>query len=434
TVGECDDFGTVGYWVRQVREPVRFADAVERADAARIVEVGPDGSLTAGYDGIAMNPLRAGLSRAWVAGVDVDWAALFPGGRLTDAPTYPFEHRPFWPPAETVAGDLASVGLEAGGHPLLGAVVTLADDTAVVLTGRLSVAAHAWLGDHVIGGTVLVPATALLELAFHAGDAAGCGRVDELIVTTPLDLTATRIVQLVVGARDEHDRRTLTVYSRPDNSDEPWTEHAAGLLSAAPAAAPAAEDDEWPPAGAQPVELTGCYDDFAAHGFAYGPAFQGLRAVWHRDGDVYAEVELPEDVAADAGRFGLHPALLDAAVQAPATVPAGTGEPGRMPFSWSGVTLHAAGATSLRVHLTRHGDSAVTVTATDPDGAPVVTAESLALRELPAATAAADPVHTVGWVPVPANAGEGQTFVTAPGVELRSAVGAALARMQEHLA
>ncbi|MDY7091270.1 MAG: polyketide synthase dehydratase domain-containing protein, partial [Actinomycetota bacterium] len=414
TVGECEEFGTVAYWVRQVREPVRFADAVERADAARILEVGPDGSLTAGYDGIAMNPLPAGLSRAWVAGVDVDWAALLPGGRLTDAPTYPFEHRTYWPPARPGA-DATGLGLEPAGHPLLAARLT-APDGAVTFTGRWSVATHPWLGDHVIGGRTVVPGAVLAGLALHA---AGPGaHVRDLTITIPLELDITRSVQVTVDPG-----RAVTIHSRPADGDEPWTVHASGTL--AEGTTPPVGLGAWPPAGAEQVDVTGCYDDFAAHGFAYGPAFQGLRAVWRDGADTYAEIALPPEAT---GEYDIHPVLLDAALHA--TILTADGGAARVPFAWQGVHLTGIGATALRVRITRADSGTLTITAADQDGTPVLGVESLTVRQLPTT----EVVHAVGWVPVPANAGEGQTFVTAPGVELRSAVGAALARMQEHLA
>ncbi|WP_425454827.1 type I polyketide synthase [Actinokineospora cianjurensis] len=98
------------YWVRQVREPVRFAAAVEWLRAAgvtRFVEVGPDAALTAVVDGaIALSrrdrdevdALVTGLSRAHATGVGVDWRAVFEpwGGKLVPLPTYAFRRDRYW--------------------------------------------------------------------------------------------------------------------------------------------------------------------------------------------------------------------------------------------------------------------------------------------------------------------------------------------------
>ena len=81
-------------------------------------------------------------------------------------------------------------------------------------------------------------------------------------------------------------------------------------------------------------------------GYEYGPAFQGLRAVWRDGADVLAEVALPE-AAGKPGGFGIHPALLDAALQS-ALLLGEPGDDGRvwLPFAWNGVSLWAAGATT----------------------------------------------------------------------------------------
>jgi KS-AT-KR-ACP domain-containing polyene macrolide polyketide synthase/pimaricinolide synthase PimS2/candicidin polyketide synthase FscD len=100
---------------------------------------------------------------------------------------------------------MAAAGLSAVRHPLLAAAVELAEAGGFLLTGRLSVAAQAWLADHAVHGVVLVPGAALLEMAVRAGDEAGCGQVAELTMAAPLVLQAEgRIaVQVTVGAPDE---------------------------------------------------------------------------------------------------------------------------------------------------------------------------------------------------------------------------------------
>ncbi|WP_159059266.1 SDR family oxidoreductase, partial [Streptomyces scabiei] len=200
-------------------------------------------------------------------------------------------------------------------------------------------------------------------------------------------------------------RRPLSLHARPDGSDDvPWTCHARGLL--APATEEAAPDDPavWPPAGAVPVELDGLYERFAQGGFAYGPAFQGLRAAWRLGEEVYAEASLPSEQQAEAARFGLHPALLDGALHA-----TGLGEAaeGRMPFVWTGAVLHAQGATGLRMRITPAGPDTVTLRALDQAGRPVLTVTGLALRPVgagsfttPAAGRHHDSLFRLDWTPV----------------------------------
>jgi len=300
-------------------------------------------------------------------------------------------------------------------HPLLGAAVELAAGAGYLFTGQLSVRSQPWLADHVAAETVLLPGTAFVELAVRAGNQVGYGRVEELTLTAPLLLPAGTTVQLqvMVGGSSADQQRTVAVYSRPAGSDAPWTQHASGLV--APAGHPGANPDDftlWPPAGAAPVDITSLYTDMAGAGYRYGPVFQGVRAAWRRGADIFAEVALPDDAAAGAGAFGLHPALLDAALHTAGLIGV-PGRPGpddgtvRLPFAWTGVSLHAAGASALRVRLRRDDDGALSLTAADSTGAPVVSVQSLVLRPVvvgrleEAAGGPLDALFSVEWVPVP---------------------------------
>ncbi|MCA1229558.1 type I polyketide synthase [Saccharopolyspora sp. 6M] len=393
TSGDPGDFGAE-HWVRHLRAPVRFADAVQDlADrgATAFLELGPDAVLTAlardtaPEHAVLIPALRAGhpeepavltaLARLRMHGTEPDWRAVLTGARRVDLPTYPFQHQEFWPDTPPApAGDVAAAGLRAAGHPLLGAAVELAEAGTALFTGTLSRRTHPWLAEHVVGGTALVPGTALLELALRAGEETGCDRVEELTLTAPLVLPARGGVQVQVAAAtpDADGHRALTVHAREDGEPE-WRLHATGSL--APATGEPAELGAWPPPGAEPLDVADCYQRFADLGFDYGPVFRGLRAAW-RDADaVFAEVALPAEV--DVAGYGLHPALLDAALHAAIRTGSGDGE---LPFEWRGVTAHATGARALRVRLTRDGE-ALRLALTDPAGAPVATVEALRTRE-----------------------------------------------------
>ncbi|MFE0712667.1 KR domain-containing protein, partial [Streptomyces sp. NPDC058865] len=259
----------------------------------------------------------------------------------------------------------------------------------------------------------LLPGTAFVELAIRAGDEVGCGHLTELTLQAPLavPVDAGAQVQVVVGAPDGQGRRDLAVFSRPAGAehDRPWSRHAEGVLSAAPV-----EEDHgpdlaaWPPPGAEQVDVAAFYASAAAVGYGYGPAFQGLGAVWLRGEEVFAEVSLPVAERAEAARFGLHPALFDAALHA-IGFGARTGEPTslRLPFAWSGVTLLASGAERLRVRIAPNGEDALGIQVADPTGVPVAAVDSLVLRtvtaEQLAATGApdADSLFVLDWTPVP---------------------------------
>ncbi|MEU6988911.1 SDR family NAD(P)-dependent oxidoreductase, partial [Streptomyces sp. NPDC046324] len=424
------DLATPEYWVAQIREPVRFADAVASLTDVRVfLELGPGGVLSAlvpqiREDATVVPALRSGqdedaallraLAALHVHGVPVDWVTLLApaGGRRIELPTYAFVPERYWPSVSARPGDMVSAGLGETGHPVLAAGVELADDGGLVFAGRLSVRTHPWLAQHRVHGRIVVPGTAFVDLAVRAGDQAGCDVLDELVLHTPLVLTEEESVQLqvLVGAPDEDGGRPLTVHSRLSDGTgwygQPWTRHASGTLrAAAPVVAPASS---WPPDGGHAVTLDELYPALAGAGLEYGPVFQGLRGVWRAGEDLWAEVVLPEQAHADAGRFGLHPALLDAALHALAVraveADGPAGPPG-LPFSWSQVALAASGATTLRVRLSPRGDDAVELLALDPGGRTVLSVGRVVLRPLaadaPAGAAVARPVHRVDWIPLP---------------------------------
>ncbi|OLF04221.1 hypothetical protein BLA60_41805, partial [Actinophytocola xinjiangensis] len=268
------DVSNLEYWVRHVRETVRFADDVAAAEADTFLEIGPDGTLSALVDGIPLlrrdrdepTALLTGLARLHVTGTHVDWAPLYTGAHRVDLPTYAFHHAWFWPHGSRPTGDLTD-----SGHPLLGAVVALADSDDVVFTSLLSVSALPWLVDHTVGGRVVVAGAALLDLAVAAADHVGRGRVEELTLAAPLDLTEHGDVQLQLRVTGD----TFTVHSRPAHAgDDPWQLHANGLFADETGAPAVFDTTQWPPLGAATVSVEDCYSLLAESGFGYGPVFQ----------------------------------------------------------------------------------------------------------------------------------------------------------------
>ncbi|XVS67905.1 SDR family NAD(P)-dependent oxidoreductase [Actinosynnema sp. CA-299493] len=422
------------YWYTNLRETVDFIGAtraVVAAGHAVFVECSPHPVLTAAVqdtadaDGVevaAVGSLRRddggprrvllSLAEAWTRGAPVDWAGLLAEAapRTIGLPTYAFQRRRFWLDATAPAGDVSSAGLGSAEHPLLGAVLTVADSDEVLLSGRLSLSSHGWLADHALSGAPLLPGTAFVELALRAGDEVGCDLVEQLTIEAPLPLPDRgRVrVQVRVGAADRTGRRAVTVHSRPDDRDGPWTRHASGSLAATGAEADF-ELTAWPPAGAEPVDLTDAYDVLAGRGYHYGPALRGLRAAWLAGSEVYAEVALPEGVAATG--FGLHPALLDAALHAALVVEDPTGPP-QVPFEWTGVGLFATGATALRVRLTRSGADGLAIRVADQSGAPVAAVAALLSREVSTPTGGvADALFGIDWVPLTADPTGGRIVV-----------------------
>ncbi|GHJ20855.1 hypothetical protein TPA0909_24690 [Streptomyces albus] len=455
--GEQVEEFSAAYWTDQVRGTVLFADAITRLKAlgvARFVELGPDATLmaaveeTCGDDVLAVPVLHrkrpeaatavTALAHLWADGAEADWAAFFAptGARTVELPTYVFQHERYWPTARLTAGPLP-LGSTRAGHPLLQAVISVAGSGDVLLLGGLSAQAQPWLADHQVADRIVFPGTGFLELALCAGERVGCERVEELTLTAPLVIPETGVVhlQLLVGASDAGGCRSLQVSSRRDDEPvEQWTLHATGLLAPAPDADEPGETEyglaQWPPDGARELSLDGLYDGLAGLGLRYGPVFCGLRRVWRRGAELFAEALLTDPAQPDTDAFRVHPAVLDSVLHSMALGAAedtgpdvGQDARGRLPFSWSGVTLHAVGATAVRARLTPGGPDSVTLRVADVSGRPVAEVDSLTLRPM-AADPAPDPsaeavprdaLFRVAWTPVRAPVADAPDWVVLDG-------------------
>ncbi|KJK56411.1 hybrid non-ribosomal peptide synthetase/type I polyketide synthase, partial [Saccharothrix sp. ST-888] len=433
------------YWYRNLRNTVRFESVINDllADGHRVfVECSAHPVLRVGIEeaaeaadrpAVVVGSLRrnkdarreflTSAAELYVRGVQVDWPQLFAGtgARAVELPTYAFRTKPYWLRSR---------------QPLLGAAVELAGDGQTVLTGRLSLRTHSWLADHRVRGSVVVPGTALLEMALQAGDA-----VDELTLQAPVVLPEQGEVeiQLLVDPADDRGYRALRLHARAPEAD--WRLHATGTLvdlAGRPAPDAAAPDlAAWPPPGAEAVDLASWYEDRTACGLEYGPGFQGLRALWRHSGELFAEVSLPVPV---------RPALLDAALHALDV----TSEPA-LPFSWSDVHWldpdAAAQVTGLRARISPQADGSVAVRIADGTGHALLSIGSLALRPLGTALLGApgdSALFALDWVTArsdsPAAGAATATVLRCPPTEgelpaaVQTVTAAVLADLQDRLA
>nr|WP_245236752.1 SDR family NAD(P)-dependent oxidoreductase [Streptomyces wedmorensis] len=394
------------YWVEHIRVPVRFADgvrALEQADVVTFLELGPDAVLSAmgpdcltGDDTVFVPSLRrehdevravvSALGGLHVRGASVDWRALLGEGegRSVELPTYAFQRQRYWLESGEGSGDPAGLGLLGVDHPLLGAMTEVPGSGALLFTSRWSLRTHPWLVGHAVGGVVLAPGTAFVELVVRAGDEAGCEALSELLIEAPLVVPEQGAVQLrvEVGAADEAGQRTVQVHSRPEDAEpgSAWTRHASGQL-AAEAGAADFELTRWPPQDAVRVEdaAGAAYGELEESGYGYGPAFRGLRAAWTRGEEIFAEIVLPEEAGGSDG-YALHPALLDACFHAAVLRQDHPERRLALPFAWNEVRVYAAGASALRVHLVPGAPDTVSVRLADASGAPVASVESVVAR------------------------------------------------------
>jgi polyketide synthase 12 len=416
---DTNDLGA-DYWYRNIRQTVEFDSAVRSAcqnGYRTFIECSPHPALIAGIEdtvtdcavdrgdkaGPAVIPTLGrddgGLARfytsaaqAFVAGVAVVWRTVLPDAAFVELPTYAFERRRFWLSDTSGGVDAAGLGLGASEHSLLGAVIESPDSGGVVLTGRLAPASQPWLADHAVSDVAVFPGAGFVELVIRAGDEVGCSVLDELTLQAPLLVPASGsvAVQVVVGVAADSGQRSVSVFSRADAADSGWVCHAEGVISAG-AVEPGADLSVWPPADATAVDIAGAYERLAARGYGYGPAFRGLTAMWRRGDEVFAEVTLPETAGSVSG-FGVHPALLDAALHALIVGhdAAGAADGAMLPFSWQGVSLHAAGASAVRARIAPAGatpkpgatPTAVSIELADGLGLPVLSVSTMVARPI----------------------------------------------------
>ncbi|MGW3962242.1 type I polyketide synthase [Amycolatopsis sp. NPDC005003] len=345
--GEWVQDGTLAgeYWYRNLRNQVRFGAAatalIEQGHtvfvevSAHPVLVQPISELadavgTLRRDDGGLRRLLTSMGELFVRGIDIDWTAMVPAAGWVDLPTYAFDHRHYWLEPAEPASD---------GDALLGTIVSTPGADRVMAVAQWTRRTQPWATDG------LVPPAALVEAAIRLGDRTGTPFLAELTIDTPVLLPrrGSRDVQLIVGEPGGQRRRSIEVFSR--EADEPWTRHAHGTL--APAVAEVSE-----PAAGEATDVT----------------VDGLR---------------------DTDRYGIHPALLDAAVR---TV---VGDD-LLPSVWTGVSLLAAGATAVTCTPTAAG-----LRLTDPAGRPVLTVESVRGTPFAPEPGRTDALFRVDWTEIP---------------------------------
>jgi acyl transferase domain-containing protein len=303
------------YWVRNLRQPVLLAPVMERlaGQGGRIfVEVGPHPVLvpglqaTLGDRGLAVGSLRreegerAGLLRAasaiWAAGGAVDWQAVQGRRQVVSLPAYPWQHERYWLDATTNAYEIRS-----DDHPLLGRAVEWAGEPGrqgwenTLRLERLS-----YLRDHRVGGAVLLPAAAYLEMALAA---AGPGPVTlrDVRFLAPLFLAegAGQRVQLLRGADG-----AFSIHGHTGRTDAPWTLLAQGRIEPGGTA-----DLVKPPRviDGTDVSADSFYRILAGRGIEFGPAFRCLKKI--RRGGAASTARL--SLADGSERYRIHPVALD---------------------------------------------------------------------------------------------------------------------------
>jgi acyl transferase domain-containing protein len=412
------------YWGRNLREPVRFGAAIQELITQGyeiFVEIGPHPILGSailqclqllGREGVVLPSLRRqederavllrSLGALYSHGYAIDWSSLHPhGGRCVRLPTYPWQRQRYWlestsPQAGRVGGpDRASASRQ--GHPLLGRHLESALHPGTHFwETTLDLRRLAYLKDHRVAGSVLVPATLWMETALSAACRVfGLGppvleRV-EFATALPLSGDGGKNLQIVIAPEDS-DTASFRVASRTTGDPEgqsAWVTHAASVLRMV-------QPHQLlpPPSSVQCIQarchqtLSGAelYDRFAGWRVEYGASFQGVEQVWYGDGEALSRLQLPSHLDSEVGVYRIHPALLDAAFQTLMALLPGSTEEVYMPVGVERLRLTGSPSQELWCHAhLGPGEAAEEAVVGDlylfdREGRPVLEAQGVCLR------------------------------------------------------
>nr|WP_067295857.1 type I polyketide synthase [Marinobacterium profundum] len=339
--GELD--GTrlgAAYWWDNIRKPVQFGAAIEtliQRGVRLFLDVGPH-PIMRGYIGDCLkvhdlsggviptlkrksddlSSLQTAVFSAWLGGARVDLSRHFPlDGALVRPPAYPWQRERHWYETTSEGYNLVNRPLE---HPLLGYRIKPGEP---VWENALDTQLVPYLADHVVGTAAVMPAAGYVEMALAAGrtwfgtveEPADKFEIQGLEIRAPLVFEQDHLKTLRFALYPKDG--SFTIESRVRLSEDPWTLHAVGRLSGAPAfdakqqlnLAQLREQADGRLSGQQHYRLAD------AVGLEYGPAFQGIADVWTRDLSALARLTLPQSVAAHLPEHVLHPAVLDACFQ-----------------------------------------------------------------------------------------------------------------------
>ncbi len=390
------------YWYENLRETVNFAEVIEKLwldSECVMIEQSSHPLLTLSMEQIRNNAKARGvvihslkreqpqidtlfssIGLAHCAGVKVNWTKILTGA-FVELPTYPFQRQKYWLESEKEKSiDISLMGLELAKHPLLGAMTQLADG-GYLFTASLSLKEHHWLEDHKVFGSVILPATGYLELAWRAGELLGINSVSNLMLINPIVLSKDTFtqLQLKVKKEDEANNVKFAFYTKKQ-TDDSWLEHSVGGLSETEEKE-VEKLGEWPPLNSQNLDLKEFYSKIEKIGISYGISFQCLKEIYSKQGVIYSRVELGKEQEKEAEKYAVHPALLDAALQSIFFFSELKNQQNtKLPFQINGATLYAKGAKELYVRLREKDEEIIEVSLFDSTGLLVAQLDELVVK------------------------------------------------------
>lgn len=330
-----------GYWARNLREPVLFADAtrwLRENDYEVFVEVSPHPILLPSIEdslyhlnlpGAVVPSLRRdvdeqrsileALGTLYRTGQVIEWSRLYAqGGQFVRLPGYPWQRQRYWVDAPKIARVALSTVETPTAHPLLGRRLRSALKD-VQFESNVSLATTSYLADHRVCGRAVFPAAAYLEMLWQVGAAWGPGPhvVTDVVLHDLLtfDDEEEHLLQTILTPTGEDEGR-LQVF-RWEKDAAAWRLHVTGCVRTAQHEGDLTQTDLDSMQVRCPLELppAAYYERLREEGLEYGPQFRGIESIWLGKGEAMGLVRLPETLTAEGSAYGMHPALLDACLQ-----------------------------------------------------------------------------------------------------------------------
>ncbi|HLO85985.1 MAG TPA: beta-ketoacyl synthase N-terminal-like domain-containing protein [Nostocaceae cyanobacterium] len=331
------------YWCRHLRTGVQLAESFNTLDASGcqiFVEIGPKPTLLGlgrqclpkqvcvwlpslrwGYSD--WQQMLESLGELYIQGVPVDWLGFdqhYPRNWV-NLPNYPWQRSRHW--LEPTPKPLSNIRQNQVLHPLLGQRLHSALKE-ILFDSQISQNLPAYLTDHRIFDTVILPATVYMEMALAAGAAvlpSANLTLAEVAIEQALTLAEdeTKTLQLILNPVDTKTFafQVLSFNSTSENSETKWTLHAQGKILAVEKSTPQPQVDlrSLQAEFDQQVSVPDYYQNMANRGLNYGFSFQAIAQLWHDQGKTLAEICLPQPLIVEAQKYKLHPILLDACFQ-----------------------------------------------------------------------------------------------------------------------
>ncbi|WP_280272609.1 type I polyketide synthase [Nocardia wallacei] len=432
----------VAYWLRNVREPVRFADAMTRlADAGHdvYVEVAPHPVLArsvaelAGEDAVVASSTRrdedelfallSALGQLYVHGVAVNWAALYSDSPCVPIPSQGWNHERF-PLVRPAAVGANAVAEDVGGL-LLGARVPIVSRPGHLLWSLpLDPVRTPEIADHVVDGVPVVPGAYWLSAVMQA--ATELSEEYRTTVVRNVRFESPYVPDSADGTSPQlsvEPTAAGTEFTIASQAGATAVVHARGELGGSTDSLRAHDvpsiDDVLLRCDTE-VSIDQFYDRFSTMGLQYGPRFRALTRLARRPGEAIGRFVLPDGLRQRCA--ALHPALLDACLHTVAAAADAALPPGVLPLPDGAARVHASRlpgpmrAVWCHARLIEDDDRRLTadLVIMAEDGTVVWSAQEFGVAKTGARTVDSGRVYRIGWQPhrpVPSDAHGGAWLI-----------------------